>query len=211
MSTGWTILKTLKGSKYLCQCRCGTVKEVNKWTVDTQQSTNCGCGRREALLKANTKHGMRHTKVYNTWKRMRQRCTNNKVERFDNYGGRGIAICKAWGSFENFYADMGDPPSERHSLDRIDVDKGYSKSNCRWATPSVQAANTTKRADNTTGYTGVFKNGSKWSAKLNWKKVTHHIGTFATPLEAAKARDKFILVNKLPHRLNIREDLDGQL
>lgn len=86
-------------------------------------------------------HGMSRTKIYKIWKGMIGRCTNPKGKYFDRYMGRGITICKEWrNSFENFYKDMGDPPAG-HSLDRVNNDKGYSKENCRWATPKQQQNN----------------------------------------------------------------------
>jgi dimeric dUTPase (all-alpha-NTP-PPase superfamily) len=36
---------------------------------------------------------------------------------------------------------MGRAPSQTHSLDRIDNNRGYEKSNCQWATKSQQAQN----------------------------------------------------------------------
>lgn len=71
------------------------------------------------------------------WNGMRWRCRTNHP----NYGGRGITVSEPWHDFETFARDMGPRPSRIHSIDRIDVDKGYSKENCRWADPKQQAAN----------------------------------------------------------------------
>jgi hypothetical protein len=71
---------------------------------------------------------------------MLQRCFNANNFRYSDYGGRGISACERWRNFENFYADMGDPPPGT-SLDRIDVNGPYAPWNCRWATDSVQRAN----------------------------------------------------------------------
>jgi len=133
---------------------------------------------------------------------MRQRCMNPKVDRYPHYGGRGIKIAPEWDDFSVFLEDMGPPPTPKHSIERKDVDGDYEPSNCVWATRNEQAVNTQKRSDNTSGYVGVFKNGSGWGAKLNWKREIHHIGTFRTKEEAAKARNDYIVKNNLPHKLN---------
>lgn len=76
------------------------------------------------------------------YKNMIGRCYQPATNRFDRYGGRGISVCNRWlDSFENFIADMGPRPSPKHSIDRIDNDKGYEPSNCRWATRAEQVAN----------------------------------------------------------------------
>lgn len=78
--------------------------------------------------------------AYISWSNMIQRCTNPKNPKYSDYGGRGIAVCPRWRSFEHFYADMGDRP-DGMSLERKNVNKGYYKTNCKWATPSEQANN----------------------------------------------------------------------
>jgi hypothetical protein len=59
---------------------------------------------------------------------------------YPNYGGRGIRVCERWNSFEDFLADMGEPPRAR-TLDRIDVNDNYRPGSVRWATASEQARN----------------------------------------------------------------------
>jgi len=90
----------------------------------------------------NIKHGMTGTKVYRAWKSMMARCNNKNVNCYKNYGGRGISVSKRWSKFENFLIDMGEPPSDKHEIDRIDNDIGYSKNNCRWVTHKENSRNT---------------------------------------------------------------------
>lgn len=71
---------------------------------------------------------------------MKTRCRNTKIKDAHRYSLRGITYDPSWENFENFYKDMGDKPEGR-SLDRIDNNKGYSKENCRWATPKEQRLN----------------------------------------------------------------------
>ena len=71
---------------------------------------------------------------------MKNRCLNQRAERYDRYGGRGILVCDEWLSFDGFLTDMGERPEER-TLDRIDNDGSYTKDNCRWATAKEQRAN----------------------------------------------------------------------
>jgi hypothetical protein len=95
---------------------------------------------REILEARNNKHGMSRSKIYQIWADMVGRCTRQTHKRWVDYGGRGVTVSPDWLDFEAFYADMGSRP-DGYSLDRIDNNLGYSKSNCRWATAHEQATN----------------------------------------------------------------------
>lgn len=89
-----------------------------------------------------TSHRMTGTPEYMAWAHMKSRCCNPKNKSFPEYGARGIEVCSEWvNDFSAFFFDMGPRPSSRHSIDRKDGSKGYSKSNCRWATKEEQAQN----------------------------------------------------------------------
>jgi hypothetical protein len=90
-----------------------------------------------------TTHGLsrKHPSEYATWKSIRQRCTNPNNKDYPHYGGKGVSICERWSDFANFFSDMGERPSDKHSIDRIDNDGNYEPNNCRWASQLVQQNN----------------------------------------------------------------------
>src|SRR5678816_612445 len=92
----------------------------------------------------NYKHGHalrgKPTKIYQRWLDMNKRCNDKTREDWVNYGGRGITVCERWKTFENFLADMGNPP-QRTLLDRINNNGNYEPTNCRWATTKESAIN----------------------------------------------------------------------
>ena len=81
------------------------------------------------------------TRLYRAWLNMRYRCHTPGAHDYKDYGGRGIRICKRWSSFAHFAQDMHPHPGRGWMLDRKKNHGHYCKSNCRWATPKVQARN----------------------------------------------------------------------
>jgi hypothetical protein len=103
---------------------------------------SCGCLNAELASARRKTHGQSlRTREYNAWVNMKGRCGNPAYTRYANWGGRGIQVCERWlHNFEAFFVDMG-PCPPGHSLDRVNVDGHYEKSNCRWATASEQVKN----------------------------------------------------------------------
>jgi len=130
----------LGGSKWRSICDCGGESVTVTNHLKSGNTTSCGCRKKSVLGESTTKHGMAGTPTHRTWKAMRNRCNNPNTPRYKDYGGRGITVCERWDKFENFLIDMGERP-EGMSIDRVDNNKGYSKSNCKWATGKEQRAN----------------------------------------------------------------------
>lgn len=79
--------------------------------------------------------------AWDVWRSMHKRCKDPKTNQFENYGGKGITVCKDWDTFHIFLADVGYRPSRQHQLDRINSDGNYEKSNVRWVTAKENIRN----------------------------------------------------------------------
>lgn len=130
-------ISTTGRSRWICKCDCGQTTEVDGSELVRGKVRSCGCATALLIGQANTKHGMSSTRTYRAWAAMLNRCKDLQKE---HYGKRGITVCKRWQVFENFYADMGEAPAGR-SIDRKNNNRGYSKSNCHWATTYEQNKN----------------------------------------------------------------------
>ena len=128
-------------------------------------------------------------KLYGTWQAMKNRVYNPNAWDYKYYGARGITVCDRWKSdFGNFLEDMGERPSDLHTLDRIDPNGDYSPENCRWATPYKQSVN--KRQRGTSNITGVayIKKHKRWRARLISGGIKQHESFHTNENDAIEAR-----------------------
>lgn len=188
----WTVLRRGKNTeqgqaRWLCQCECGTKRLLKSIVIRRGKSKSCGCLKSElttqrnlerdySLSKGNFKHGYARNKnaspTYKIWYGMIRRCTKPRGKNWDWYKGRGIKVCKRWFSFLNFLKDMGERPSPKHSIDRIDNDGNYEPGNCRWATAKEQGRNTRKNCMLT--YKGKTQCISAWAEELGISPFVIH-------------------------------------
>lgn len=128
---------------WICRCDCGATLEVIGNNLRAGYSNSCGCSR--------VKHGhakpKANTSAYTCWRNMWNRCTNPNIPTYRHYGGRGIRVCDRWLDFKTFLADMGERPSSKHSIERLNNNLGYTPENCTWATRSQQNSNRRKRSE----------------------------------------------------------------
>lgn len=95
---------------------------------------------------------------------MRQRANDPNHIRASRYKGRGITVCERWNDYTLFLLDVGRAPTRRHTIDRIDNDKGYEPGNVKWSTYKEQARNKSNNVKIT--HEGVTMCMSAWAEKL---------------------------------------------
>jgi len=198
----------LKGrTHWRCVCNC---KSDNPNTIITSgksltgnHTKSCGCLKHDVLMERNYKHGFKprdrdtapYKQTYNIWLGMRTRCSNPKSPEWHVYGGRGITCCQEWDSFLTFLEDMGEAPNKL-TLDRLDNNLGYSKSNCAWKTMREQCNN----KSNNRKYTafGETKTLSEWArdTRCNINYHTLKSRVFYKGEDLVSAMNKPILVAK---------------
>ena len=122
--------------------------------------------------------------TYRTWSNMKTRCTNKKSPEYLRYGKRGITMCRRWEEFSNFLEDMGERP-EGKTIERIDNNKGYELSNCKWATPQEQANN--RRSNRLFTVGGEIKTLTQWIRyyKLKDSTVRQRVYSYGWDIERA--------------------------
>ena len=178
----WTVgtlafISSRFAASWNCICDCGVARTVRRDHLVSGKSKSCGCLQREVVASivglASTTHGLaRQGKVVSEfwiWSHMKQRCSNPNNEYYADYGGRGIEVCERWQKFENFYSDMGQRPSGL-TLERKNVNEGYSLDNCIWASRAQQARN--KRTSHFITFNGRTQVITDWASEVGLSHQT---------------------------------------
>ena len=114
------------------RCDCGTEYVAYLHCLIRQDTTSCGCWRKETaarnVVAMNRTHGLTQNPLYQTWQQMIRRCENPQDHRYPGYGGRGIKVCERWHDVRLFIEDLDRDLGQRPdgmTLDRIDNDGNY--------------------------------------------------------------------------------------
>lgn len=169
--TGFAEYRKPYNAYWRCQCDCGNQKVIYGGSLLQKLTQSCGCFRKEQTCKAIISHGKTNTILYSRWTGMLTRCRNSNEKSYKNYGGRGICVCLEWLHFENFSADMGEPPSGT-TLERRDNNGPYSKENCYWGTPIEQSNN--KRNNRFLTYNDITQTIAMWAREKGFFPHTIH-------------------------------------
>ena len=182
-----------------CLCECGnTHSTVTTGSLIGGMVRSCGCLLKDHCRISFTTHGLsrkdgKPNPLFQCWRGMIDRCDNPKNSHYGDYGGRGIKVCRDWQDPAKFMEDMGERP-EGLSLDRINNNLGYFKSNCRWASDSIQNINQRTSKRNKYGFRGVSFDAKckKIQAKIFLNGKNKFLGFHETPELAARAYDKAV-------------------
>lgn len=166
------------GHYWRCVCECGSIGDVLSGNLTKGCSRSCGCLAREESSCRFRTHGKARTPEQRAFYAMHGRCRGYNESGVKRYLERGIEVCERWSSFPAFYADVGDMPPGKDTLDRIDNDGGYwcGKSDCPECgplgrTPNCRWASRKENANNRSNNVRIPFNGESLTSR-EWSERT---------------------------------------
>lgn len=154
-----------------CICDCGKESVVCASRLLRGTTKSCGClGPLLSSKRSATKEGFSKTKLHRIYTGMKTRCCNSNSKDYPRYGGRGISICQEWLDDSLKFRDwaLSNGYKDDLTIDRIDVNKGYSPDNCRWVSAKKQANN--RRNCLFITFEGKTMSASEWCELKGWDR-----------------------------------------
>lgn len=159
-----------KSLYWLCQCDCGEVVVVNGNELKSGSTKSCG---NHKIHKFKRKERVSKTlkRIRIEWRSMINRCSE-KYHGRKHYFDKGIAVCEEWlNDFDKFKTwALQNGYEDNLTLDRIDNNKNYEPSNCRWVTNKQQQNN--KTVNVYVELNGITKTLKEWSEYFDFPYTT---------------------------------------
>ena len=155
---------------YHAKCRhCGYENDMRLFTI--QHAKMCRHQNRSGRF-LEFKPYWECSRLRDIFKGMQDRCCNPNNKDYYWYGNKGVRVCQEWlnnpQSFEEWALNNG--YANDLTIDRIDSDKDYCPSNCRW----ISLPENTRRAGKVNWITvgDVTLTGRQWADKLGLGLLT---------------------------------------
>lgn len=148
-----------------CACDCGVTKLVRQIDLTRGATQGCGrlCGKTQHLNPKPSPVNRSYHPVYRAFIAAQARCSPTDEEHYPDYAGRGIEF--RFSSFEEFVAELGDKPTSKHTVDRINNDGHYEVGNVKWSTRTEQ--NNNRRNNRVVVWNEQTHTLAEWSRILN--------------------------------------------
>lgn len=145
-----------------CRCDCGKERSLQPHQLTSGKVTSCGCKNKRTIQGAIISE---HRRLYNIYSSMVARCHNPKAISYKYYGEKGIFVCAEWrNSFQSFCKwALANGYKDTLTIDRCDNAKGYSPTNCRWATMHEQQCHKTNNV--------MYTNNGKTYSMREWCEI----------------------------------------
>lgn len=153
--------------RVICRCDCGVIKNIDLQSIKDGKTKSCGCLNDENKKIPHTTHGLSYNPLYQVWYDMKNRCSNQKCNHYQYYGGRGISVCDEWSNSLQSFIEWASENGYKKGLqlDRINSNGNYEPCNCRFISLKENMRN--RRSGVKCEYNGETKTLVEWCELLN--------------------------------------------